>query len=183
MSHTNLGQLQTDQTELQFFYPAFFAHFGELTLDNVLEYFYCSPFYDKSSANELVRVQGLSPDQIPLIANVVAYEVKTPLCKPPQFFVIAKVYRSTPGADSQVLAYYYIKHGTIFQSPALLHVFHSRFNNICFHLSAAASVVSDKTVYSLDQGYLLKDVEGGSVATTRTQVFPVNEQLMALVGL
>mmetsp|Transcript_13172 Transcript_13172/g.26693 ORF Transcript_13172/g.26693 Transcript_13172/m.26693 type:complete len:140 (+) Transcript_13172:142-561(+) len=118
----------------------FLATFG-LRFDNVLEYFYTSPFYDPNCNNEVVRTQGLSSDHLQGLTGL-EYAVDTQSSKEPHLFVIRKQYRRSKGA-SETLEIFYCLDGIIYQCPVLLDLLQSRMLKASTALKQSYDILSE----------------------------------------
>lgn len=102
---------------------------GMLVREAVLDYFSLSPFYDRSSINEIARTQNLHTSQISA-PDRFEY-VLHPKEVAPHLFVVCKQQRVSPDAV-KVLATYYVLDGTIYPGP-LLHAVVSARTLRCMH--------------------------------------------------
>jgi mediator of RNA polymerase II transcription subunit 6 len=92
-----------------------------LNKHNVLDYFYCSPFYDKNSNNEVIKMQHLDYN---LLAGMTGleYVLESDF---ENLFVISKRKRFSPN-NWEVVSYYYILNNTIYQCPDIRSVLDAR---------------------------------------------------------
>ncbi|KAL0207549.1 hypothetical protein P9112_012177 [Eukaryota sp. TZLM1-RC] len=150
-----LLQHQKDQTSLSFNDPSFMRMFGELTFETVLDYFALSPFYDPKSVNEIIRVQQQDRSHLSTMPGI-AFDVREALSKPPDFFIIVKLYRHENLTNYTDLSFYYIYRGSIFQVPSSMVVLQSRLFNMSYSLDSLLAKFSEATQYSLSEGYQLK---------------------------
>ena len=108
-----------------------------LTLHNVMEYFYTSPFYDPTSNNETFRIQGITSNvMVTHLTNGKTTGIEFALdavnSKEPHLFVIKKQNRNRNSVD--VLEVYYCLDGIIYQSPLLLDLLRNRIAKVAFKL-------------------------------------------------
>ena len=125
---------------------------GQSVLDasNVMEYFSTSPFYDRRSNNEHVRMQSAvlvnqalmsahqsGIDAMQNVANMLETELKrfTGLefalvhARPPVCFVIHKRWRHSPDKVDKPLASYYIINDCIYQAPDIYTILSTRLQS------------------------------------------------------
>jgi len=103
-----------------------------LSTENVLDYFYTSPFYDSKSNNEIIRTQGVSTTHLQQLVGL-EYCVDITSCKEPHLYVIRKQLRRSKG-NTETLDIFYCLDGIIYQSPVLLDVLNSRIAKAAHHL-------------------------------------------------
>lgn len=115
------------------------ATFG-LRHDNVLEYFYTSPFYDPICNNEAVRTQGLSSDHLQGLTGL-EYVVDLQSSKEPHLYVIRKQFRRSK-QSAETLEIFYCLDGIVYQCPLLLEVLQSRILKTSAALKQSYSILS-----------------------------------------
>ncbi|OUM67760.1 hypothetical protein PIROE2DRAFT_19965 [Piromyces sp. E2] len=101
-----------------------------LVMENVIEYFSYSQFYDKTCNNETIKMQSRfnqfdSVEMNKGLHDMTGIEYEVTLAMPPQLFVIVKQNRKSPTSASPV-QYYYIINGTIYQAPNAYMLFANR---------------------------------------------------------
>lgn len=122
--------------------------------NNVLDYFYTSPFYDPTTNNEHYRIQNIpSHVMITSLANGTGmeYEVDSLLSKDPHLFVIKKQNRNK--SIVEVVEMFYCLDGLIFQSPYLLDVLRTRISKISHRLQKSFDDISANIEYSSAGGH------------------------------
>lgn len=104
----------------------------------VLDYFSHSPFFDPSSNNQRLIMQGMlqSMENLEAMRTGLEFVVNESLSRPPNLFVIQKQNRKSPKQAESVEVYYCLN-GSIFQSPDLLEVIRCRFAKIVTSLGKA----------------------------------------------
>ena len=104
-----------------------------LNTDNVLDYFYTSPFYETNCNNELIRSQGVSILHLSSLVGL-EYNVDLQSTKEPHLYVIRKQYRRSKTA-TETRDIFYCLDGIIYKCPRLLDILQSRIAKATFHLS------------------------------------------------
>lgn len=154
---------------------------GPLNETNAMEYFSHSPFYDRRSTNQVLRMQSMFSGQPPLDATaekealkkLVGIEYSLVVSKPEDdreggLFVIEKRDRKNPEESYPITSYYILK-TCIYQSPS----FHAALScRLLTSLSSLSDLLdlarSRKPIYDPQQGYAWKiktrhqGFEGGS---------------------
>jgi MED6 mediator sub complex component len=118
--------------------------------NNVLDYFYTSPFFDLASNNNLIRTQGVQPDHLVNLTGL-EYAVDPDIPDQPNLFVIRKQYRESP-KNVRILEVYYCLDGIIYQSPELLQLVRSRINKTSHYLDESFQLIQSSTSYSNRHG-------------------------------
>jgi len=101
-----------------------------LVMENVIEYFSISQFYDKTCNNETIKMQSRfnqfeTVEMNRGLHDMTGIEYEVTLAMPPQLFVIVKQNRKSPKSVIPV-QYYYIIDGTIYQAPNAYMLFANR---------------------------------------------------------
>jgi hypothetical protein len=117
-----------------------------LTEESVFSYIALSQFYDRTCNNEVVSMQTrytafanepLSQAAIrEKLQNMVGIEYILKEAKPPSYFLIQKIYRSSP-TNISLLGEVYLINGTIYQAPSLESLLHFRLSSILDNLDKA----------------------------------------------
>lgn len=157
MSTVSDDRGEKDLLNRSFMDPIFLQQFA-LTRENALEYFCRSPFYDISSNNETLRMQGTSMSHVHL-QRMTGIEFAlgedrgsregsrgNDGSSDGRLFLVKKQRRDSP-TSVHVLSVYYILDGTVYQSPNLLHLMMTKYNKIASCLSAALSLNTDCVDY------------------------------------
>lgn len=138
--------------------PEWIQMFG-LRTDNVLEYFSQSPFYDRSSNNQVLKMQSQfnenlhgRPDLSAELKNMQGIEFVISLAKEPEMWVIRKQNRLNPHEAKQLATYFVIREN-IFMAPNVYSVVSSRLLSTVLSLNKALSKAVTLPTYSPSQGY------------------------------
>lgn len=111
-------------------------HAFGLSKDNILEYFYASPFFDLSSNNQVVRTQGVGND---FLLGMVGVQYSAD-CVETDLFVIRKYWRHNKDTITS-LGVFYCWHGSIFESPNLFEVMKSSTLKTANHVQLSFSTL------------------------------------------
>lgn len=119
-----------------------FLSSNPLTSENILDYFSTSPFYDKSSVNEILKMQnqyrGISTLQQDVSKHKGVFYVLDHCNTDNTLFVIRQ-------SDNDVnLAYFYVIHGHIYKAPTNNKIFNTRINDIYWYLNEILDSYLDK---------------------------------------
>ncbi|SPO20188.1 related to MED6 - subunit of the RNA polymerase II mediator complex [Ustilago trichophora] len=118
-----------------------------LTEQNVMSYFATSPFFDRRSNNEQIRMQNIAngiaggmgakqeEEELKRFTGLefVLVHARAPLC-----FVVAKRWRTSP-TETTPLAAYYIINDSIYQAPDLYSVLATRLQSTVYGLKSSLS--------------------------------------------
>jgi hypothetical protein len=122
---------------VQFIDIQWLAAYG-LTRQNALEYFFTSPFFDISSNNQSIRIQGIDLSQHESILRTmigVEYILDDINTSEPNLYVIREQRRhSRRQGDVDLVNVYYILDGIIFQCPDFLDLLKSRISKTSNYL-------------------------------------------------
>ncbi|CDU24131.1 related to MED6-subunit of the RNA polymerase II mediator complex [Sporisorium scitamineum] len=116
-----------------------------LTESNVMSYFATSPFFDRRSNNEQIRMQNIANGLAGIMSarqeeqelkrftglEFVLVHARAPLC-----FVVQKRWRSSP-TEATPLAAYYIINDSIYQAPDLYSVLATRLQSTVYGLKSS----------------------------------------------
>ncbi|AMD19223.1 HBR322Cp [Eremothecium sinecaudum] len=180
--------------ELQWKSPEWIQSFG-LRTDNVLDYFSQSPFFDRTSNNQVVKMQHQFSQQLPLeptrrappdrqhiwdqypvhavlereLSRLKGTEYILSHVREPDFWVIRKQLRSSETSVTP-LDDYYIIGANVYKSPTAFRIIHNRLLATTLHLSRALEGVQRLSRFQPGQGPSLVAVETSSTpsATTNT---------------
>lgn len=126
-----------------------------LNQHTVLHYFALSPFYDRTSNNEKLKMQKLEFDQLKHMRGV-EYEylptADTPQGQLQNFFLVRKQYRTSP-TEVRPLALYYILDGTVYQAPNIRAILLSRLEKCSFHVNKAFNELEKGVEFGPSEGY------------------------------
>ncbi|CAN0348740.1 unnamed protein product, partial [Phaeothamnion confervicola] len=141
--------------------------------ENVLEYFYMSPFYDRSCNNEHCRMQGVRPedglrnmvgleyalislpaeDHTSAAGNAAAAAVATAAPPPPRrLYVIYKQHRKSQ-TIVDVKSIYYVLEGVIYQAPTVQSLISSRLDKVSFLMDRALASLTSLRSLNPECGY------------------------------
>jgi hypothetical protein len=138
---SNLNQMKRD---LSFMDASWLQSFG-LSQENVLDYFYLSPFYDSTANNQILRAQRVSPSHL---LNMIGLEfIVEPNPYEPTLFLIKKQNRKS-SHHVEVLEVFYVMEGIIYQSPSLIDVLSTRYNKIALYLHQAFEIALNDSKHS-----------------------------------
>lgn len=126
----------TSKRDLSFMDPAWLQTFG-LSRENVLDYFYLSPFYDTNSNNQIIRAQRVEPSHL---LNMKGLEfIVEPNSNEPVLFIIKKQNRKSI-QHAEILEVFYVMEGTIYQSPSFIDLLSTKYDKIGLYLHQAFQI-------------------------------------------
>lgn len=144
--------------EVQWRSPEWIQMYG-LRTDNVLEYFSQSPFYDRSSNNQVLKMQSQfneslqgKQDLYGELKNMKGIEFVVAVAKEPEMWVIRKQDRLSP-QEARQLATYFVVGENIYMAPTIYDILSSRLLSTTHSLSQALSIASSLPTYVPSQGY------------------------------
>ncbi|KTW26705.1 hypothetical protein T552_02711 [Pneumocystis carinii B80] len=123
--------------------PEWITAYGRLCTDNVLDYFSQSPFYDRHSNNEVLKMQtqfNTLGDLHGHLKKMRGIEFVISTEKEPDIWVIYKQHRSSEH-NASVLAVYFVANESIYMAPSIHSVISSRMLNIILSLRQALASV------------------------------------------
>ncbi|EPS41050.1 hypothetical protein H072_5068 [Dactylellina haptotyla CBS 200.50] len=150
--------------EIQWRSPGFIQAFGPLHSNNVLTYFFNSPFFDRSSNNSSLYMQAQTNYSLQhLIHNRVQFEGRLKSMVGVEFivaaedpansiWVIKKQMRRSP-TDAQVLDVYFVIGENIYMAPTIHGVMTSRLLSATSAISKAQELSSSLAHFSPESGY------------------------------
>ncbi|KAF3926987.1 hypothetical protein ABW20_dc0109370 [Dactylellina cionopaga] len=150
--------------EIQWRSPGFIQAFGALHSNNVLTYFFNSPFFDRSSNNSSLYMQAQTNYSLQhLIHNRVQFEGRLKSMVGVEFvvaaedpansiWVIKKQMRRSP-TDAQVLDVYFVIGENIYMAPTIHGVMTSRLLSATSAISKAQELSSSLAHFSPESGY------------------------------
>ena len=121
---------------------------------SALDYFYTSPFFDQSSNNQRIRIQGVDASRrndILISMTGLEFMLDEALTHEPNLYVIRKQNRKGPLAV-ELIDVYYIADGMIFQAPGFYELLRSRLNKISLHTSEAFDLANEAIRYATSDG-------------------------------
>ncbi|KAF3929556.1 hypothetical protein ABW19_dt0205816 [Dactylella cylindrospora] len=150
--------------EIQWRSPGFIQAFGPLHTNNVLTYFFNSPFFDRSSNNSSLYMQAQTNFNLQhLIHNRVQFEGRLKSMVGVEFvvaaedpanlvWVIKKQMRRSP-TDAQVLDVYFVIGENIYMAPSIHGVMKSRLLSATSAISKAQELSASLAYFSPESGY------------------------------
>lgn len=148
--------------EIQWKSPEFIQERG-LHTANVLEYFALSPFYDRTSNNQVLMMQfQFQQIQIPLgqtfqqffmekLQEMTGIEFTIAYTREPDFWVVRKQKRSSP-TQTQSIQDYYIIGANVYQAPKIYDVLSSRLLSNVLLLKNTVDLLNKMTSFQLLDG-------------------------------
>ncbi|GEQ70073.1 hypothetical protein JCM33374_g3749 [Metschnikowia sp. JCM 33374] len=158
--------------EIQWKSPEWIQQFG-LHTGNVLDYFSESPFYDRTSNNQVLRMQ-FQFQQIPpnihpqkyfetRLTEMVGTEFVVKFIREPDFWVIRKQRRIDPH-NAVAEQDYYIIGANVYQSPKIYDVLSARLLSTVLSMKSSISLLNNMTHFSISEGghtYPSENAENG----------------------
>ena len=134
---------------------------GLYNSSQVLEYFYCSPFYDKNCKNEELRVQSICPTVDLLVAMEgiqyicdetpeLPYNIGTPV------FIVKKIERKSD-QDYDLLDVFYCIEGTFYKSPDFFELIKARYQKLSHHVKTSFISLASNVKYDVDATFVFPD--------------------------
>lgn len=173
--------------EVQWRSPEWVQAFG-LRTDNVLDYFSLSPFYDRSSNNQVLKMQSNFNEQLKSrgadlskeLQNMKGIEYVVVISREPDLWVIRKHDRKSP-SEVEVLAVYFVCGENVYQSPSVYNVLASRILatslNIVEALRIAERLPEFKTSgYEYKRGQLPTNSSSANALPNPTSTNPVSTE-------
>ncbi|KAI5961145.1 MED6 [Candida margitis] len=148
--------------EIQWKSPEFIQERG-LNTANVLEYFALSPFYDRTSNNQVLMMQfQYQQIQIPVhvsfhqyfqsrLSEMTGIEFVIAFVKEPDFWIIRKQKRLNQ-SSAITLQDYYIIGANIYQAPKVYDVLSSRLLATVLSLKSSIDTLNNMTSYHISDG-------------------------------
>lgn len=138
-----------EDTATEFRNDSFIQMHG-LGIENVLDFFATSGFYDKSCTNELLRMQRMSAGLSSLTG--VEYAVEVGLCAAPHFLVISESERMSPTLV-RPRAFYYVMFDRLYKATSLASVLRARIMTVEQCLLQAFSMLQRRMTYTATGEY------------------------------
>ncbi|EGV63777.1 Mediator of RNA polymerase II transcription subunit 6 [Yamadazyma tenuis] len=172
--------------EIQWKNPEWINQFG-LNTGNVLDYFSESPFYDRTSNNQVFKMQfQFQPPppnlNTPLeytkyfeskLSDMVGIEFVIAYIREPDFWIIRKQNRFSRD-NVQILQSYYIIGANIYQSPKLYRLISSRLLNSTYSIKTAINLLNNLNEFKHDDDKA--DTSSNGNSTTQTPFTPAVTQ-------
>ncbi|EEB09496.1 mediator complex subunit Pmc5 [Schizosaccharomyces japonicus yFS275] len=146
-----------DLTSIQWRMPEWVQAMGGLRTENVLEYFSQSPFYDRRSNNQMLKMQsqfnaldlGDMNSQLQRLQGIQFVIIHE---RPPDLWIIQKQNRLNP-SEVKPLANYFVCNENIYMAPNAYTLLATRLLNATYCLRKALSDVKDIASFSPERGY------------------------------
>ncbi|EIM20471.1 MED6-domain-containing protein [Wallemia mellicola] len=139
--------------------PEFLQYYGNTLNDAlIMDYFSLSPFYDKKSNNQLIKMQNIANLSQPAnifdqLVHFTGIEFVLAHSEAPDLFIINKQYRHSP-TDSRVLAVYYCLNNNIYAAPDGYNALGMKFHSAIFALQSSMKTLRDNLpAYNPRVGY------------------------------
>lgn len=163
--------------EIQWKSPEWIQQFG-LHTANVLDYFAESPFYDRTSNNQVLRMQfqfqqippNIHPQQYlqGKLTEMVGVEFVVAYVREPDFWIVRRQRRLDP-TNTVTEQDYYIIGANVYQSPKIYDVLSSRMLSTVLSIKKSIDLLNNMSTFSISDGghtYPTNDTEqplsGGS---------------------
>jgi len=151
-----------EEESLCFYDQNFLAH-SQLTQENIIGYFSLSPFYDKSSLNEILKMQSQ-------FANIEVTHKLTSLQgfyyilehSSADLFIIARKLNS--GQKTTIQRMYYCIHGYIYCAPTVKAISDSRSVDSLLYLNEALDKYEEMKTFDWLKGFQFKAEERDDTA-------------------
>ncbi|OLL24935.1 Mediator of RNA polymerase II transcription subunit 6 [Neolecta irregularis DAH-3] len=149
--------MNQDLSEIQWRMPEWITAMGGLSTYNILEYFSQSPFYDRSSNNQALKMQTQFSDFGDFQKNLLKMKgIEYAVVKEgPEHWIIAKQHRVSETLAFP-LTYYFVIWENVYQAPDLHSILSSRMLNTMRSLSQALDEVSSAVQWDARTGYSYK---------------------------
>ncbi|ODQ67307.1 MED6-domain-containing protein [Nadsonia fulvescens var. elongata DSM 6958] len=148
----------TPLDELQWRSPEWIQAFG-LRTDNVLEYFAQSPFFDRSSNNQVLKMQSQFNENLHTrtdlhkeLQNMKGIEFVISFSREPELWIVRKQNRLSP-QEVRPISTYFVVNENIYMAPSVLSVIQSRLLSTVLSMRQALDQAFSLPNYSPSQGY------------------------------
>ncbi|ODV62329.1 mediator complex subunit MED6 [Ascoidea rubescens DSM 1968] len=143
--------------ELQWRNPEWIQMFG-INTDNVLDYFSQSPFYDRTSNNQVLKMQAQFSENfynrnlLSELKKMTGTEFIVAHVKEPDFWIIRKQNRLSIN-ETVPIADYFIIGVNIYMAPTIHSIVQSRLLNTCLALRNSLDSIRNLAYFSPSQGH------------------------------
>lgn len=169
--------MSSELDEIQWKLPEWIQQFG-LHTGNVLDYFSESPFYDRTSNNQVLRMQfqfqqvppGMHPQkylQLKL-TEMVGIEFVVAYVREPDFWIVRKQRRIDPTTTVTEQDYYIIG-ANVYQAPLIHDILSSRLLSTVMSMRKLTALLNSMSAFSVSEGghvYPEKTPANGTATTT-----------------
>lgn len=143
--------MEVELDEVQWRAPEFVRAMG-LRTDNVLEYFSLSPFYDRSSNNQVLKMQSnynelQTQNLTQSLQNMKGIEFVVGYAQEPDLWIIRKQNRLSP-TDAEIVATYFVVGENIHQAPSVYGIIASRLLASTLSLQEGLSIAQQLPQFS-----------------------------------
>lgn len=174
--------------EIQWKSPEWIQQFG-LHTGNVLDYFAESPFYDRTSNNQVLRMQfqfqQIPPNVHPQrylqskLTEMVGIEFVVAYVKEPDFWIIRKQRRLDPNSTLTEQDYYIIG-ANVYQSPKIYDILLARMLATTLSVKKSIDLLNKMSTFSISDGghtYPTEDVPTSSTGGTQSSSKPLHNNV------
>lgn len=172
--------------ELQWKSPEWIQLFG-LRTENVLEYFGQSPFFDRTSNNQVLKMQNQfqvnnNIDLTKQLTKMKGIEFIIHDVREPDFWIIRKQRRLSP-IEVKPISDYYIIGANIYMSPSINKIMESRLLSTTYLLKQSLNRLSNLSRFDPSSGHFYKVNEDTSPSIlTSTNTAQQQQQLLQLLN-
>ncbi|ELQ74293.1 RNA polymerase II transcriptional regulation mediator [Trachipleistophora hominis] len=129
-----------------------------LTVETVLTYFSFSPFYDRSSLNEILKMQTQFTNFLDFSKKLTELNgVKYLIEQKGDIFFIYKIHKQKD--TEELLDFYYVFFGTIYKGATTNSIFRTRVFNFLFFLNESLPKYLRRRRFSAVEGFKMKSDE------------------------
>lgn len=146
--------------EIQWKSPEWIQQFG-LHTGNVLDYFSELPFYDRTSNNQVLRMQfqfqQIPPNVHPQryfqskLTEMVGVEFVVAFVREPDFWIVRKQRRLDP-TNTLTEQDYYIIGANVYQSPKIYDLLSARLLSTVLSMKKSLALLNDMSTFSISEG-------------------------------
>lgn len=150
----------------------------------IMDYFSLSPFYDKRSNNQLIKMQNIANLTQPVnlqdqLVHFTGIEFVLAHSQPPDLFIINKQYRHSR-TDTRILSVYYCLNNNIYAAPDGYNTLCMKFHSAIFALQSSMKSLRDALpAYNPRIGYdwQIEDKEKEKADNTEENAIPLLRSL------
>ncbi|ODV82741.1 hypothetical protein CANARDRAFT_10269 [[Candida] arabinofermentans NRRL YB-2248] len=152
---------ETQLDELQWRSPEWVNAFG-LRTDNVLEYFSQSPFFDRTSNNQVLKMQNQFTDAnyqfkpynllLQDLKKMKGIEFVVAMVREPDFWIIRKQNRLSD-SETITISDFYIIGSSVYMAPLIHSIMSSRFLSSVLNLRNSMSLLQELPKFSPSNGH------------------------------
>lgn len=127
-----------------------------LVLETVMSYFSLSPFYDRSSLNEILKMQTQFANFLDFSKKLTDLDgMKYIVDQKHDIFYIYKInkYRS----NEKLLDFYYIFYGVIYKGTTIDEIFETRMFNFLFYINESITRYLQRRKFNVISGFFSKN--------------------------